>query len=437
MANLSGVVGPVLFRGGPETDYDVVVGQDKSLATRHIHSGETIPHVVMTEASSEINLNISIDELQLVSEENSKFGCPVNLLNLAINSWSLWKIYDIKRKIVNVDSTMQDVDKKINMVGEKVNSIASFLERSVSHLSELIQNNTRMMAMLLDGQQDIASRFDKVFQELIDLREFINSKRALEQAQQLEKEMLTLLQYYEICTHEMQAGRQPPTKDLRRVIDTSTEFIANLDTRLGAMPVEAPERFPYLVARAFALCLQLNARELTNEAPMFRLKALTNFRKMLCYDLDAITGKTTLFSLAVEKRSIVEHYIYLIRVIGVPTTLVELTDGQFVPLFPQKMLNWDDGLNRVRELIDSQDVSGPPQSFELRELDEHEAWQALSGLPIDATGNKVEWADLACTLGLPADTILSEDAIRELLLLALPVKEKVVSRIRQECGCDG
>lgn len=134
---------------------------------------------------------------------------------------------------------------------------------------------------------------------------------------------------------------------------------------------------------------------------------------------------------------VIEYYIFLIRSLNTSATMVELSNGHFVPFFPQQDLIWDDGLNQVRELINFQSDNDLPQWLELRGLDEHEAWQILSGLPIEATGNKVEWTDVLSLLGLSANMALSEDAMRKLLLLAHPAKEEALMRIKQECGCDG
>lgn len=293
-----------------------------------------------------------------------------------------------------------------------------------------------MLGLLIEHQGQLAQGMALLREELAtgfrSVHEALSSAEARREARELEQQMRALYRYHELCTREMLAGRPPPPSDLRRIVDVATHLIAWLDTRLSALPVARPERLPLLVARAFALRLEVEARGLLDEAPGGRDREFEQLRAIVRGELHALTEGATLFTLAEGHRVLIEQYVYLDRAARRSATVVEFGDGALLPFYSQRMVIWDDGLERVRQIVAQRRDAPAPARITLDTLGDHQGWQRLAGLPYGGSDDEIDRAELARILGLPADASLPDDGLRELLRTGAKVAADAWARIEVE-----
>ncbi len=441
MSDMSSVVGPVIFQGGQAVEYAVEVLKNGGLGTRHLPTGKMVPHVLSKVPADALSQGVPVAGApgslvqfagagaQALQVGLSVANLGVGLLNLGVSAWTAWKVHTMDKKLDVLTDGVARVD-------EKVDRVTHLLGASVLHLDGLIRENSLMLGFIIEHQGHLGQGLALLRQELAQgfrsVHEALSSAEARREAQELEQQMRALFRYYELCSREMQAGRQPPASDLRRIIDVATKLIAWLDTRLGAMQVGRPERLPLLVARAFALRLEVEARDQLDEAPASRDGEFDQLRAVIREELGVLTEGAALFTLAEGRRVLVEQYVYLHRALRGSATMVELGDGRVLPFFPQGVLTWDDGLERVREVVAQHAGPPAPARIELRTLEDHNAWQRLAGLPRGGSDDEIERAELASVLGLPQDDAVSEDGMRELLRLGPGAAADARARIKNE-----
>jgi hypothetical protein len=359
--------------------------------------------------------------------EASHVAC---ILNLGISAWTAWKI--------------NRLDKKVDVIGEELGNVNTRLDRidvligaSVTHLDKLISNNAAMLGYLLDGQNELSSclvRLRSEFSSRLDaILDRINSTEAKREAQKLEQQMRTLLSYYEICSGELQAGRLAPSADLRRIIDVGTEIRTWLDTRLAAFVQGSAERLPYFKSSALALCLEIEARCIADEAAAQASRSIASLRSRIAEELQALTESATLYQLAVARRALIEQYIFLTRALRTQA-IVSFDDqaDKIIFEFPEGVLSWDDGLDKVRAtLLDVGPTLGDGP-FELVRLADHRAWRSLKKLPRGISTEIINRDELIQALGLPPGHAVTDENLRVLLRLAPAALSDIHSRIKQE-----
>jgi len=353
----------------------------------------------------------------------------VGLLNLGVSVWTAWKVHKMDKKLDDIVQGVTRLDGKVDAVGH-------LLSQSVLHLDQLIRGNALLLGVVIENQEHLGSCIALLREEVArgfrSVHEALNSAEARREAHELERQMRELHRYYELCTREMQAGREPPTPDLRRIVDTATTLISWLDTRIAALVVGRTERLPLLVARSFALRLEVDARDQLSEAPDGRLAEFEVLRGVIRGELAAITNGAPLCALAIERRELVEQYVYLSRALKRTATMVQFPDGSVTPFYPVKTLSWDDGLEGVRRAIMLTDERQAPDRLELRTLEEHHSVQHILGLPRGGTEEDVELAVVSRALGIPPNLNVSEDGLRELLRVGPQASTDVTSRINSE-----
>ena len=441
MSDISTIVGPVLFKGGAAVDYAVETLSNGGLGTRHVPSGKLVPHVLgkgPAEAMAEgLRVPNSPSPLMQASQAGAQAmqvglqvaNLGVGLLNLGVSAWTAWKVHKMDKKLDALTTTVTQVDRKLD-------SVAGLLEASVVHFDGLIRGNALMLGFLIEHQQHLGEGIALLRHELAQgvrsIHEALESADAQREARELEQQMRSLFRYYEVCTRELEAGRQPPAADLRRIVDVASDLIAWLDTRLAAMAVGRVERLPLFVARAFALRLEMEARELLDEAASGRELEYAKLRSAIRTEIHALANNAPLMALAAERSAVIEEYVFLHRALRGSATMLELEDGRTLTMFPQDYLSWDDGLGELRELVAVPAARPAPKRIELETLEEHNGWRRLSGLPRGASDDEVDTSDLVAALGMPSSAQRSEDDLRKMLRDGPDALERALSRINSE-----
>jgi hypothetical protein len=443
MLDVMSVLGPTLFNGGVAADYVVVVLKNGGFGTKHLLTGKIVPHVLSKLSPEQLAQGIGIPGspaplmqfasagMQAAQAGLAAANLGVGLLNLGVSAWTAWKVHKMDKKLDGLVGTVDAID-------GKVDRMSSILEHSVSHLDGLIRGNALMLGLIIENQANLGAGLGLLHRQVADgfrsVHDALQSAEARRQSQELEQQMRMLFAYYETCTREMQQGRQPPTADLRRIIDVSTKLVAWLDTRIGAHRPGAPERLPLMVARAFALRLDIEARVLLDEAPGSRAAEIDRFAQMIQHEVEAVMGNRPAYELATDAGELVEQYVFLRRSLRTSATLVEFGDGRSLPYYPESAMTWDDGLGRVRELVRRQDTPAAAIQLDLQTLKEHQGWERLAGLPRGTSDDHVDVADVRQALGLPAASPLGPSTLRELLAEAPEAVQSARSKIAKEVG---
>lgn len=427
---------PVLFKDGVVTDYAIDILKNGGLATRHLPTGQVVPHVLTTLPPGKFPTTFPQQPLPgpLAAGQALQMGMPlatlgVGLLNLGVSAWTAWKVHKIDKKLDTISDGVNRIDGKLDQIG-------GFLDVSMSHLDGLIRNNALMLGFIVENQASLGEGLALLRQEMAhgfrSVHEALSSAEARAEAQALQLQMHTLFRYYQLCSHEMQVGRQPPLADLRNIIDTATQLVAWLDTRLSGLVTGDARRLPFIVARVFALKLEIEARTLLDSAPQSRQSEYMQQRALIRDELLAITEGAPLLVLAQERSLLVEQYVFLHRSIQGNITLIEHENGHIQPYCPSAMLIWDDGLQSFRDIAARPCDVPAPQTLELQTLEEHRAWQRLAGLPRGSSPDEVPSKELALRIGLSGEMSLPEDGLMELLRLAPDMIADNRSRLMKE-----
>ena len=434
------ILAPTTFMGGGPADYAVVVLKNGGFGTKHLLTGRQVPHVLSKVGPDALKKGLSmpgspgqLTQFASAGMQAAQVGLAVanlgvGLLNLGVSAWTAWKVHKMDKKLDSLLGSVEGVDRKVDYVG-------ALLEGSVRHLDFLIRRNALMLGLIVEHQfqleNGLIALHEAVERGFQDIHEALSSAEARRKSEELERQMRSLFTYYEVCSKEMQAGREPPTSDLRRIVDVATELIAWLDTEIAAHPLGAPQRLPLMVARAFALRMEVEARTLLDDAPGARNDEIQKFVARLEAEAKHIADQATIYGFATGAGVLVEHYVFLHRALRTPATVISFEDGRALPFYPSTALEWDDGFGRVRELV-AVGAGSPPERLEFESLEEHRAWEQLSGLPQGASDDDVMYGELAGTLGIPEQRVVDEQSLRELLREAPVARHRTAGALRQE-----
>jgi hypothetical protein len=444
MPDFSNIVDPVLFKGGDAAGYAVETLSNGGLGTRHLLTGKILPHVLAKDPAKILTEGLRVPNSPSPLMQVGQAGAGalqtglqvanlgVGLLNLGVSAWTAWKVHKIDKKIDDMGGTLVEM-------GRKLDSVAVLLDASRVHLEGLIRGNTQMLGFLIEHQQHLGNGIELLRHELAQgvstILNTLKNEAAKKEAQELEEQMRKLFRYYETCSQELRNGGQPGRKDLRRIVDLANELIAWLDTRLAAMEPGRADRLPLFVARAFALRLEIDARELLDESASIRDSEFAKLRVAIREELNSLTHNAPLMTLASERRAIIGEYVFLHRSLRGNATMVEFEDGRTLAMVPQNYLSWDDGLEDVRCLASapsSQSTKRIPEVFELETLDEHQSWRRLKELPSGVQDDEIKTRELTALLGMSAEVACSERDLRKLLCKAPNSREAALSRIYAE-----
>lgn len=421
MDDLLSQLTPTTFKGGPTSDYVIEVLSNGGLGSRHIPTGQVVPHVKTLLPQGQLEKILPQSPLPTGNSGHTlqaglQFAnLGVGLLNLGVSAWTAWKVHKIDQKIDVLSDGMSRVENRLEQLD-------SLLMKSVTHLDGLIQKNTLMLGLIIESQVSLGEGLAILRQELAQgfhsVHEALSNVEARGKAQALQQHMNVLFRYYQLCTHEMLAGRTPPISDLRNIVTSATQLIAWLDTQLSTLAAGSAQKLPFITARIFALRLEVEARLMLDEAPESRQAEFKQVSHLISDEIVALMKGASLLTLAEEHSLLIEHYVFLRRSLQGCSTLIEYNDGQILPYYPREMLSWDDGLQQVREIVTRQSDQPHATQVRLKTLRDHAAWQQLKGLPRGASPEIVSSDELADLFGLPQNRILSEDNMRDLLCTA-------------------
>lgn len=419
------VVGPALFMGGSPLDYVVEVARSGGLGTRHRASGRWLPHVMSKVPTDDL---IGVLKQMLLSRLASSASVSgvgalpavslgVELLSLGVSSWTAWKLHKLDARLA-----------------ERHDQLDQLVRAGTERIDGLIRDNSALVAViaagqgqLLESQQSLRADFTS---EMGRLRDALAASDRRDHDLALDQQMRTLMQHHEACAFEMRSGRVPAAIDLERIIAVSVDLTSWLDARVALHPVGSHHRLPLLIAHAFALQLEVDARSIRDLAPLGRTPARDRLRALVTAELRAIVTSSGVWQLAHRDHLVIGQYVYLLRALRSAGTSVTLDDGSTVELHPTSMLDWDDGLGSVRTMH-----AGPGgtsrSALELTTLAEHSAWQQAARSAPGSLATRIPRHDLQRTLGLPTGADLPDTELRALLVLA-PRSAQLAAAIEQE-----
>lgn len=432
-------ISPVPFKGGSEAEYVVELLKNSGLGTRHIPSNSVVPHVlgeqipipgesieIMEHATSFMEIGA-----QALQGGMQAANLGVGLLNLGVSAWTAWKVHAMDKKLDSLGQVAGQID-------GKVDAMAGMLEYSVIHLDGLIRNNSLMLGFIIQHQHRLDESISALRLELArgvaSVHGAISDSDARREAMELEQQMRSLFRSYQLCSGELQEGRMPPTNDLRKLIETASDLITWLDTRLSTFEKGRAERLPLFIARVTALRMEMDARGLLDDAPSFKTSEYLKMQRLLKDEVHVLLDGASLMQLACERAHIIEQYIFLHRSTRGSATMLELRDGSTRALMPASMCEWDDGLERFRELIECESPDQRVERLELDTLQEHKAWRQLRRLPRGASDDEVDPEELLVALGVDPSKTFSETQLRGLLKEGAAHKEEVANKIMKEVG---
>lgn len=352
------------------------------------------------------------------------------ILNLGVSAWAVWKIH-------RLGSKLDSAEQKIDNLGVKLDGIDALITASTIHLEKLINSNTAMLAHILNGQQFLAESLLQLREEfghsLDAVLSRVASLEARRNALNLQQQMRSLFRFYEVCAGQLRARQVPPRADLRRIVDVGTELRAWLDTRLAAFEPGSPQRLPYFKMFALTMFMEIEARNLLDEASERAEEDIRALRVRVAHELANLTEDATLYSLAVERQAIIEQYVFLTRELRAPPEIkIESQVDRIVFVYPPDSSRWDDGLSAVRQTILAVAEGVTTGPIHLERLSDHEAWQSLTGLPRGGTPERVDRNELCCRLGLPKEMTLGSETLLKLLRLAPSALRNARTRVRRE-----
>lgn len=441
MRDLRRALWPTLFVGGRVGDYEVVATKDGGVGTLHLRTGKVVPHVRSEQSTEELSSGgAAFPGLQpLVVHANVQIkgglglagsGLAVGWLALALGGYTAVKVHALGDAVEEVGETVRRSDARLARLAEFVRSATVELDRLVRQNGELLGLLLERGAELEEGLAALERQVEAGFARVI---ETFASAEARRRSQELEQQMRTLYSYWEACAARMSSGREPAPADLRSVVEVGTGLAGWVETRLRESARGVPERLPLLVARAFALHLEREARGLLDQAPEAREPDRRRLLETIREEVQALTAGASAYALAVASRPIIEQYVFLHRAVRAPATVVELADGTMLAFHPASLCTWDDGLARVRELVHG-GAGGPPagECLELRTLREFIGWEQLSGWPGGGREVSVDVARVRAALGIPPELALGEGALRELLEVGPDAAADGRRRIQEE-----
>ncbi|CAN0622759.1 conserved protein of unknown function [Burkholderia multivorans] len=416
MQAFSDYVGPLLFNGGDAADYCVEVLKNGGLGTRHIPTGKVVPHVLSKVPESVLNQNLPNQVPQMPMSAGHPYlqiaQLGVSVLNLAVSAWTAWKVHKIDKKVDSILLGVGVVDKKIDGLGE-------MLGASVEHLDGLIRNNALMLGLVIENQGNIGRGIAVLQQQVAEgfqsVHLALQSAEARAEARELEQQMRLLYKHYQTCAEAMALGDAPPQHDLRRIVDVAAQVIAWLETRIQELNTGSPKRLPLFTAYAIALRLEIESRTLLEDSPGYAQRVFTKLSTEIRRELDVLTHDAQVYALAEERPALISQYVFLNRALKSSATMIEFDDGRMLPYYPSATLEWDDGFDRVREILSHEAGTPTPARIELQTLEDHAAWEKLSNWPSGSTEVEIQTSDLASLLGLPDDRHVAESQMLELL----------------------
>lgn len=437
----SDAVRPAPFKGGDIGEYTTEILSNGGFGTRHEPTDHVLPHVRSDLPEEQLSQEIpnangpgglmspgkaaqAVQGLQIAN-------LGVGLLNLGINAWTAWKTYQM-------DGKLDEVLERSDRIESKVDGLSAFLSDSVEHLDRLVRQNAAMLGLLAEGQSSIENSIEQLRSEVKEgvqsIEETLASKEEREKARKLEERMRTLFQYYQSCSRTMEGGEEPSSTDVRHIVDRATEAIATLHTQIQELPRKSSERLPLYVAWAYALNLETEARLVLDENFGAQKEKKEKLLKELNQELRTLVQNPSLYELACKRRELVEQYIYLHRGVRGAVTSITLPSGRVKSFYPERSVDWEDGLDPLEELLNQSSTSSPPSSIELRSLKEHDSWETLAGLPTGESREEVRYSDFADAIGIPDTDFVSREGAREILHVGPEAlshtREKVEKEIR-------
>jgi len=374
--------------------------------------------------------------LQMANPYIAAANLGVGLLNLGVSAYTAYKVYKMDKKIDGISAGVGRIESGIGNLDNKLTGVAHLINASTQHLDHIIHRNTLMLGTIIENQGHLGLGIAQLHHDMIrgfrSIHDTIKSESARMEALELDRQMRLLFRYYGLCSEELKAGRPAPAEDLRDCIKAGSQLIAWLDSRIATIPIGSPERLPYIVARALAWRIEVDARTLLDQGAETRARECEAIQGVIRQELKAIAGRSSIYELAVGNRGIVDQYVFLYRAQESTATLVEFPDGKMLPFFPEKSAVWDDALGPVRDAFANNAGPAAPEIIELNTMNDHRGAQAILGMPRGSTARKVYRDDLYRAMRLPENTVMPETELRELLQVVPSAWTEAKKRINSE-----
>jgi hypothetical protein len=421
-------VAPYLFMGGSPVDYAVRVGQAGTLYTKHLGTGRVVANVAkagLSAVSTGANIaSFAVDALPWVN-------LGVSVLNLGVSVYTAYKVHKmakqvdvIDQKVDRLDSRLVELRGAVSTVDAHVLQLGDFMQSAVAHLDVVLAHQSMTLALLVDGQGRMIESLEALHRDMLDgfsnARDDLLSMEARRERAELETHIRSLLRHYQHCTAALAAGVDPPPADVRRVVELASLTAAWLDTRLGTIPVGAPERLPLIMARGMALRMETDGRLFEGTATAAVDRDRLVFLEMVREDGRKMAANATPWELSRGLTPLLTQYVLLNRAFSQPVEL-GIEDGRGpVALLTVDSLRWTDGLEAHRPIFDRQ---GERELVEVRlESLADRAWftQWRGLAPGANVPESIPVSEISSSIGAPAGWRPRQEDLHLLQDLALP-----------------
>jgi hypothetical protein len=332
---------PHLFKGGNASDYEVVEGEAGTWCTRYRASGETIQSV-----------RPAIDMFNIAN-------LGVNILNLGIGIYNSVQLHKVKKKLDRNQDQIQSCVEKLDRNHEQVKVVSDKLDRNHEQIQTCfnsIQNaltvQHRTLELLVCNECNLAKQMNILREEMRtgfkNVVEEVKDLEARRRREEFETRTFKLLKAYERFTYIL-----PELLEADQLIERAEDLEAWLRTQLNRIEIGKPERLPLMAALAFSVRAKADAFEAKGgDYTNFANKDIGLLINQLRDEARAFCEGCSLYTLGVEMPEILYQYAFLNRSLCKGYELqkkVKQVDSEF--LFSAEELNWDDGMEELRELF--------------------------------------------------------------------------------------
>ncbi|BDI17791.1 hypothetical protein ANSO36C_35930 [Nostoc cf. commune SO-36] len=422
---------PHLFKGGNASDYEVVEGKAGTWCTRHTVSGETIQSV-----------RPAIDMFSIAN-------LGINILNLGVGIYNSVQLHKVKKKLDRNQDQIQSCVEKLDKNHEQVKGVSDKLDRNQEQIQTCfnsIQNaltvQHRTLELLVCNQSNLAQQMNILREEMRtgfqNILEEVKDLEARRRREEFETRTFKLLKAYERFTYIL-----PELLEADQLIERAEDLEAWLRTQLNRIDIGKPERLPLMVALAFSVRAKADAFEAKGgDYTNFATKDIGLLINQLRDEARAFCEGRSLYTLGVEMPEILYQYAFLNRSLCKGYEFqkkVKQVDSEF--LFSAEELNWDDGMEELRELfkpnIEHTEFLGGNEDIKLNTMADYD-WYISFANQDRLTFNvhsrpSIKLYNILCKIGHPEPKTggIGKTTLNTLMSFALPERVNKISHLIQ------
>ncbi|MBO6085761.1 MAG: hypothetical protein J6P19_05140, partial [Acetobacter sp.] len=307
-------------------------------------------------------------------------------------------------------------------------------------VEKLVQYNSQLLDRVLDQQKtfyedlkgehartrkEMHARFDETQEKTLKAID-------AEGIRGLKDKLNMLLAEYKAFQVILQGKKPFLRRDLEKLEETAKELMGMFETRYQDQPVGSPARLPFFLGMAFCLGVWCDARSALGDLLDHCFARAHALIDGVNAELRAITQNASLYALAVGEKDVINQYVALTQSLRALSSLSRSKADEIVLL---ALPGWDDGLQKIRELVCASQEKGqktPMPALTLENAEEREAWRKIAKLPETSYVDKVSGEEIHHALGIPDDVSLTPSEARKLLDIAPALLEQNNMAVRKQ-----